>query len=269
VTPELLLDLLQDLSLQRPAVRGLAEFDQPETAARLLALYPSSDSGTQQDILQTLASRPKWAHALFDALETQVIARRDVTAFTARQLQSLDDPIVQRRLVSIWGELRTTPDETAKKMTSLKKLLTTNAMKKADLAIGRAIFQKTCSSCHRLFDAGGTIGPDITGSQRTNIDYLLENMLDPSASVAKDFQMELILLDGGRTVSGLVVDESENAVTVQTVNERLVVPKKEIETRKLSKVSLMPDGLLNSLSKEEVVALVAYLANPTQVPLAP
>jgi putative heme-binding domain-containing protein len=135
--------------------------------------------------------------------------------------------------------------------------------------MGRAVFQKSCSSCHRLFEAGGTIGPDITGSQRTNVDYLLENMLDPSASVAKDFQMELLLLDGGRTVSGLVVDESDNAVTVQTVNERLVVPKTEIESRKLSKVSLMPDGLLNSLSKEEIVALVAYLASPRQVPLAP
>jgi putative membrane-bound dehydrogenase-like protein len=268
-TPDLLIGSLQSTPLRRLSIRGLAEFDHPETAAKLLALYPSSDTGTQQDILQTLASRPKWAHALLDAMESNTIARRDVTAFTARQLLSLDDSNVQTRLVSIWGELRSTPDEISKKLTSLKKQLTASAIKKADLAMGRGVFQKSCSSCHRLFDAGGTIGPDITGSQRTNLDYLLENMLDPSASVAKDFQMELLLLEGGRTVSGLIVDESENAVTVQTVNERLVVPKKEIDTRKLSKVSLMPDGLLNSLSKEEVVALVAYLANPVQVPLAP
>ncbi len=269
VTPDLLLALLRDNSLRRPSIRGLAEFDHPETAAKLLALYTSSDSGTQQDVLQTLASRPRWAHALLDAMESNMIARRDVSAFTARQLQSLDDPRVEKRLVSIWGELRSTPDEIAQKLTNLKKQLTASAIKKADLGKGRTVFQKSCSSCHRLFDAGGTIGPDITGSQRTNIDYLLENMLDPSASVAKDFQMELLLLAGGRTVSGLVVDESDNALTIQTVNERLVVPKTEIEARKLSKVSLMPDGLLNSLSKEDIVALVAYLANPRQVSLAP
>lgn len=54
---------------------------------------------------------------------------------------------------------------------------------------GRAVFQKTCANCHQLFDTGGAIGPNLTGSQRTNLDYLLENMVDPSASVAKDFQV--------------------------------------------------------------------------------
>lgn len=268
-TAELLATILRDPLLQQKAVRGLAEFDHPDTATKLLEVYPLSDSSTQQDILQTLASRSAWAHKLLDAMESNVIARRDVTAFTARQLQSLADPSVEKRVQAVWGELRGSPSDVAKKLSSLKKQLTANTIKGADLTVGRSLFQKTCSNCHRLFDTGGTIGPDLTGSQRTNIDYLLENLLDPSASVAKDFQMELLLLDSGRTVSGLVVEETENALTVQTINERLVVPKNEIEMRKPSQTSLMPDGILNSLSKEEVVALVAYLATPSQVPMPP
>jgi putative heme-binding domain-containing protein len=159
--------------------------------------------------------------------------------------------------------------EIAKQLESLKKQLTPTAISKADPVVGRATFQRICSSCHRLFDAGGTIGPDITGSQRANIDYLLENLLDPSAAISKDFQMELIVLDGGRTVNGLIVEETESALTVQTVNERLIVPKNEVEARKLSQASLMPDGILNSLSREEITALIAYLVSPNQVPLEP
>ena len=132
---------------------------------------------------------------------------------------------------------------------------------------GRLTFQKNCSNCHRLFNDGGTIGPDITGSQRTNVDYLLENLIDPSAAVAKDFQMELLATSSGRIVTGLVVEENELAVTVQTVNERLVVPQAEIESRKQSELSLMPEGMLQPLTFEQIRDLLAYLSSPSQVML--
>ena len=109
------------------------------------------------------------------------------------------------------------------------------------------------------------MGPEITGAQRTNIEYMLENLVDPSASVAKDFQMELVLTDAGRVITGLVVDESEIALTIQTANERLVLPKLEIENRTLSKVSMMPDGLLQTLTNDQVRDLIGYLASPKQV----
>ena len=109
------------------------------------------------------------------------------------------------------------------------------------------------------------IGPEITGSQRTNLDYVLENLIDPSAAVAKDFQMEIILTDAGRVITGLIVDESDQALTIQTANERLIVPKPEIERRTLSQVSMMPDGLLQTLSNDQVRDLIGYLASPAQV----
>jgi len=129
------------------------------------------------------------------------------------------------------------------------------------------LFDKSCANCHRMFGAGGVIGPEITGSQRTNLDYVLENLIDPSAAVAKDFQMEVILTDAGRVITGLIVDESDQAVTVQTANERLVVPQPEIERRTLSQVSMMPEGLLQTLSNDQVRDLIGYLTSPVQVDL--
>ncbi len=129
------------------------------------------------------------------------------------------------------------------------------------------MFAKTCAACHTLFDAGGKIGPELTGSQRNNLDYVLSNVLDPSAVLAKDYQMHQIVTNDGRVLSGIVKGEDDNAIRVQTATELVVVPKSEIETRRETANSMMPDGLLSSLSPDEVRDLVGYLASPSQVPL--
>jgi putative heme-binding domain-containing protein len=261
----LLVELVGDPDVRREAIRGLAEFDHVAMPRLLIDNYASLDSETRQDALQTLASRVTWGASLMQAVESDQIPRKDVSAFTARQLQSLGDRQLSERIAKIWGEMRTTSADKAQVITKYRKLLTQETIKKANLSAGRALFQKNCANCHRLFGQGGTIGPEITGAQRTNVDYMLENLVDPSASVAKDFQMEFFQTEAGRVITGLVVDESEIAVTIQTANERLVLPKSEIEERSLSKVSMMPDGLLQTFTNEQVRDLIGYLASPTQV----
>jgi len=71
----------------------------------------------------------------------------------------------------------------------------------------------------------------------------------------------------GRVITGVVADETEAALTIQTINERIVVPLAEVERRMASPVSLMPDGLLQNISTGQVRELLAYLMGPEQVPL--
>jgi putative membrane-bound dehydrogenase-like protein len=257
----LLLELVAESDVRREAIRGLAEFDHVDTVEVLLSNYASFDSDSRQDVLQTLASRANWGHRLLDAVQSNRVARKDISAFAARQLLSLGDRDLTERVVAVWGEMRSTSADKAKQIVRYKKLLNPEAMKTANLTEGRVLFQKNCANCHRLFGEGGTIGPEITGAQRTNIEYMLENLIDPSAAVAKDFQMELVQTESGRVLTGLVVDETELAITIQTTNERVVLPKSEIEERALSKLSMMPDGLLQSLSNEQVRDLIGYLAS--------
>jgi putative heme-binding domain-containing protein len=233
----------------------------------LLEAYPALSPPERQDVLQTLAARPEWAAALLDAVESQHIPSADLTAFTARQLQSLGDARLTARVRQLWGEVRDTPAERTRQIETYRKRLTPAVLAQADPVAGRQQFQKLCANCHKLFGEGGTIGPDITGSQRKNLDYLLENLLDPSAAVARDYQMDVLLTDSGRVITGLVVGESDAALTVQTVNERIVVPKAEIESRQKSPLSLMPDGMLQQLSTAQVRDLMAYLMGDRQVPL--
>jgi putative heme-binding domain-containing protein len=116
-----------------------------------------------------------------------------------------------------------------------------------------------------LFGEGGKIGPDITGSNRANLDYILENILDPSAIVGKDYLMTIIVTMDGRTISGLIQKETDSAVTLRTINDTVVVAKSDIDERKLSPLSLMPEGQLNQLTPDDQRDLIAYLASPTQV----
>jgi putative heme-binding domain-containing protein len=263
----LLLELIGDPPTRSAAIRGLAEYDHPETAAKLLDAYGLLDAAARQDAVQTLASRLAWAQPLLDAVATGLVPRGEISAFTARQLLSLGDEALAERVKAVWGDVRPTQADKEKLIADYKRRLTPDSLRGANRAAGRAIYQKTCANCHKLFDAGGNIGPDITGSQRTNLDYVLETLIDPSAAVARDYQMQVVRTADGRTITGLVVGESEAAVTLQTVNEKIVVPLAEIEERRVSPNSMMPDGMLQTLEIQQVRELVAYLMGTSQVPL--
>ena len=217
--------------------------------------------------MHTLTSRPAYALALLDALEKQQLPRQDVSAFNARQMQALGNQDITERLTRAWGTIRPASEQKTVLLKKYKASLTPEYLKKANLPRGRLLYQKTCAACHRLFEEGGNIGPELTGSQRSNLDYVLENMLDPSAIVAKDYQVTMLATTNGRVISGIIKKENDKAVTVQTQNELIVLPREDVENRKLSPLSIMPEGQLDPLSMSEVRDLVAYLASPVQVPL--
>ena len=111
--------------------------------------------------------------------------------------------------------------------------------------LGRAVFAKTCQQCHTLFGVGGNIGPELTGSNRADLDYLLSNVLDPSALIGKDYQAHVVATADGRVLTGIIRAEDKDAITLATANETLVIPKDEIEERGHSEQSMMPDDLLD------------------------
>ncbi len=145
-----------------------------------------------------------------------------------------------------------------------KQLVTTKPAGPDELPLGRAVFAKTCQQCHTLFGVGNKVGPELTGSNRADLNYLLSNVLDPSAVMAREYIPTVIVTTGGRVITGLVREQTKNAVTVVTANETVVVPRDEIDEEKAGDKSMMPEDLLKPLSDVEVRALVAYLASPQQ-----
>ena len=262
-----LLLALNETELRAPALRGLAAYDNARIPMEILSRYGSLGEGEKRDAVNTLVGRPGFAARLFDAIEKGDVPRTDVHAYHVQQLLGFKDEDLSRRIKSVWGDIRPTASDKVALIAKYKSSLTPDHLKKADLSNGRRLFSKTCSACHLLFGEGGRIGPDITGSNRANLDYLLENILDPSAIVGKDYRMTVIAPHDGRVISGLIQKETDSAVTLRTINDTVVVAKTDIDQRKLSELSLMPEGQLNQLTPDEQRDLIAYLGTPNQVAL--
>jgi putative membrane-bound dehydrogenase-like protein len=265
--PSLLFDLLTDQRLRGPALRGLAAYGDPATPGRILEHYSGFSDEEKADAVSTLASRPAYAKALLAAIEQGAIDRNDLSPFTARQLAGLNDAELTEQLSRVWGTIRPAAEGKAELTAKYKGLLTREALAAADTGRGRQLFAKNCAACHRMFGEGGRIGPELTGAQRGNIDYVLENLLDPSAVVPRDYKVTLIETTDGRVITGIVRQENDDAVTLQTANDIVIVPKAEIDAREQSPLSMMPEGVLGKLTDDEVRDLVSYLASPTQVAL--
>lgn len=264
-----LLKLLGTKELAGPALRGLATYDDPQTPAVVLAAYAQFDANQKRDALNTLASRPAYALAMLTAVEQKKVPATDLSADLVRQLRSLKHEELETLITKVWGTLRDTPADKAKLIDSLKGMLAKAPKESArpDLSLGRAIFLKTCQQCHTLFGAGARTGPELTGSNRANIDYILSNIVDPSAQIGKDYQVQVVVTVDGRTLNGIVKAEDQNAITLATANEVVVVPKSEIDERATSDKSMMPDDILKPFSEREIRSLIAYLASPVQAPL--
>ncbi len=260
----LLRELLGDRDLRRSAIQGLATIRDPQTPAWLLKHYAAMPEAERGDVLATLASRAEFALALMDAVEKGQVARTDLSPFLVRQMMNLKDAKLRDRITKVWGSIR--PADLSQ-LPRYLSMAPPAALKNADRSHGRALFVKHCASCHALFGEGGRIGPELTGSQRTQPEYLLTKLLAPSAVVARDYLVTNVTTKEGRTVSGVVKEENDKVLVLQTATQAVRIAKSDIEERSRSNLSLMPDGLLQPLSDRDVRDLIGYLAGPDQVPL--
>jgi putative heme-binding domain-containing protein len=111
------------------------------------------------------------------------------------------------------------------------------------------------------------IGPELTGSNRTDIDYLLQNIIDPNALIGEDYQLNTVELKDGRMLVGMVKGQDVNTLTLRTMTEQVTVPASDVKAKTVSPMSMMPEGLLPAMPREDVQNLFRYLSSPTQVPL--
>ncbi|MDH3583953.1 MAG: c-type cytochrome [Phycisphaerae bacterium] len=259
--------LVAEPRLRAEALRGLAAYDDPKTPGVILRHYVRLTAAEKAAAVGTLSSRPAYVRALLDAMAGGQIARSDLSAFAARQILRFKDDALTRRLGEVWGSIRETAKDKQAAMARYRKLLTPADLAGADAPRGRAVYTRVCAACHTLFGEGGKIGPDLTGSNRVNLEYVLENVLDPNAMIGRDYQMTVVQMTDGRVIAGMVKEQSPRVMALQSPTELIRVPRAEIEKVTVLPNSMMPEGLFAALKPQEVRDLVTYLASPRQVPL--
>ncbi len=251
--------LIRDLDMRRDALRALARYDDAQTPLVILQLYPNFDTADKAEALATLAARPASAQALATALKNKNVPGSDLNAAVVRALQSHGIAELDAWIAANWGMSRTTPGDKLNEIARLKKLVADTAPKTASVEHGKELFKKTCFGCHTLFGEGGKVGPDLTGSGRANIDYLLVNVIDPNAIVPQEYLAWTVKTNDGRVLNGLVRNETENGFDVVTATETIALRTDDVKSKKRGTLSMMPEGILNGLKDSEILDLIAFL----------
>jgi putative membrane-bound dehydrogenase-like protein len=250
--------------LRRKAIQALGTWRPPETSDALLRLLPSMNGLEQTDALNTLASYPEGALALMKAVAAKKVEARLLSPFLVRQLQSLHSKEVEDLFPEVLGTVNAGKADMPQQRAKYISLLKADKLRNADLQHGRALFNASCGLCHKLFGEGQSVGPELTGSNRGNLEYLLDNVLDPNALIGRDYQLNILTMKDGRVMSGIVKGETDALYTlVLPGGVEFAVQKGEVKAREVSKVSMMPEGLFDAMQPDHVVDLVAYLQSNT------
>ena len=129
---------------------------------------------------------------------------------------------------------------------------------------GRQAFADVqCLTCHRFGNDGGAIGPELTGAgSKYDARSLLESLLEPSKVVSEQYQNLTVRLKNGESFSGRILRETAERIVLETdpLNGiRETIERKDVEGMAPSALSPMPEGLANTLTREEILDLIAYL----------
>jgi putative membrane-bound dehydrogenase-like protein len=260
-------NLLTDGEFNLGAVKALARYDHVETPARVLGAYAEMPVSVQAAALETLTTRSPYALALLTAIEAGTVPKKDLNAFYARQIARFDEPEIKAKLTTLFGANREQSEDSAALIKQYRALWNRASPWIYSASRGREVYNKLCAQCHTLFGEGGRIGPDLTGSPRHDIGYLLDNIVDPSQLIGKDFQPTVVETRDGQFLSGLLMEENDRTIKLQTLTDPVIVEKKNITVRALADSSMMPEGLLQTLTDAEIQNLLRYLSSPEQVSL--
>ena len=247
--PELRLSTLREL-IRMPGTQG---------TERILELYREFTPDQKQAALAAISTRPDDALLAVKALAQGTIARSEITPYLARQLLAFDLPEIREGLAAHWGTVTTTPENERAEMAAWQDKLSPDVLQAGNLENGKALYTQRCATCHILFGEGQAIGPDLTGANRGDLGYLLENIISPNSAIGQDYQLNMVTLTDGQVVSGLVVEQSGEVLKLRTLADTHLVARNEIAKHEVLPVSMMPPGLFTGLSDEEVRDLIAYL----------
>jgi putative membrane-bound dehydrogenase-like protein len=263
-----LLQLLRGTSrLQVAAVAALQNFPEREIAVALVENYGRLSGEGKTRARTALGSRAPWALELVRAVERGAMNEKELTPELLRHMLRHEDSKLAAAIEKRWGKLQA--------QSSTEKISTVNRLKlvlnpsgttlrfKGDAGRGKQLFTQACATCHRLFEQGNTIGPELTGADRKNSDWLLTQIVDPSAFIRPEYVNHNVQMKDGRTLTGLIVEQSGDALTlVDAQNQRTVLSRIDVKEVEASSVSLMPEGLLEALTPEQVRDLFTYLQAP-------
>lgn len=247
-----------DIPVQQAALAALAGFDSPNIAETILKVWEGLSEESRSIAGATLARRANWTQQWLDACDKNRVDANTLPLDAQRAMRWIENEPLQRSLDKRYpapsGMNLVSADQEAEKVIQQFDELP------GDPYRGKKVYRVQCGRCHRLFDDGGGIGPDLTGYQRDQLKTLLRNIIAPSLEIREGYQTVVLLLDDDSTATGFVESETEEQLVLKGLDgQPQTIDKSAIVSRKQQGLSIMPEKLLDRLTTQQVSDLMAYL----------
>jgi putative heme-binding domain-containing protein len=219
--------------------------------------WTGHSTSTRQVILEQALRSPVGSDALIAALEADILSAGELPASVRDGLNQLSDKSLRGRVQPILAAI--VPADRQQVLARYADV----AKHRGDSSRGAQIFKRSCQTCHAIQGIGKRVGPDLASIASRRSELLLVDILDPSRQVSPDFVSYVALTKGGQVLSGLIVAETADSVTLRREEgEQQTIPRTEIEQLRASGKSMMPDGLEQSLTAEQLTDLLEFLHQP-------
>ncbi|HEY3392299.1 MAG TPA: PVC-type heme-binding CxxCH protein [Lacipirellulaceae bacterium] len=262
-----LLDLLPGVlasSSERPefvarVLAVLGRVENPKLADIILAEYATLAPEVQPLAIDLVMQREPWARKLLDAVLANKLPKSVLDANHLRKIVESNDREALWAVEKAFGKIRGERNPVREKVVAeMGEFLRANI---GDPVAGRAVFKKLCAQCHTIYGEGGKVGPDITANGRASFDQLLSNVFDPSLVIGAEYQVSTVVTKDGRNLTGLIVENNDRRVVIRMARDsEETVPRNNVEYMRLSKLSMMPEGVENVFNKKDLADLFAFLS---------
>jgi putative membrane-bound dehydrogenase-like protein len=241
-------------ALQSAAAKALASFDRAEVADFLLKPWRGYTPSVRSEVVALLLGRRLWVGALLNAVGAGAVTPGEIPPTRRALLMNDRDRSIRERARAVLGGAAPAPRAAAlaRYMPALNH--------PGDPARGQAVFGRECLACHKLGERGHAVGPNLAGVRRKTPEEILVSILDPNREVSPEFLEYTIALDDGRIMAGLIASETPSALTLRgREGAEQTVLRRNIGAIASTAKSLMPEGLEQSITRDELADLIAFL----------
>lgn len=244
----------QELRLE--AIDALAAHRDPSIAALLLKNFSSQTPTVRRIVLDAVIGPRDRAAALLDEIEAKRIAPSELDRVRADRLAKHSDPGVRQRAAKILAD--SLPADRQKVLTDYQGVLKLAS----DPHRGREVFQKNCSTCHRIAGIGVDVAPDIADSRVKKPEQLLVDILQPNRAIDANFVNYVVITNDGRSLTGIITADTSSSLTLkQPENKMITLLRQDIDELRSTGVSLMPEGLEKNIDKQQMADLISFIKN--------
>lgn len=246
--------------VQRAALRTIGRFNEVEVASELINRWRRLTPPLREEAVNVLLSRPIWHEPLVRALEQGDVAVSQVSIPQRTRLGALRDAKLAERAKQVLAGVALGPRKEVidKYQAALGQM--------GDSSRGQVVYRRECANCHKLRGEGHDVGPSLETIQHRSPQEILIHVLDPNREVSPNFLDYSVRLTDGRALTGMIAGETDAGLTLRRAQRQEdIVLRSEIEEIVSSGKSLMPEGLEQKVTLEEMSDLIAYLRMATSL----